>query len=199
MDKLSLMNLVNAVSENPLKTDAIRKIEPYTNDTDVLDAMCREAIETDSHRVRKAMIKTLKCNGDQANRRFSHIARCAKDPTDRRWALINLSLMECPNAKEAVLQGLKDPHRSVRIAAAFNAGLYCDTDVVNALELFFERHRPLLVLDGVCQAVKPLLPLMKKLGRVYSQYYRHDDKKAEEKNALKMRMSTRFMNKYGEI
>ena len=64
--------------------------------------------------------------------------------------MINLSLVECPNAKEAVIQGLKDPHRSVRIAAAFNAGLYCDSDVVNALELFFERHRPLLVLDGVC-------------------------------------------------
>ena len=193
MEKLLLIEQVNGVSEDRVKIDAVRQLGPYIDDAEVLDGLCREAIETDSHRVREALIKTLKCNGDQANRRFSHIARCAKDPTDRRWALINLSLMECPNAKEAVLQGLKDPHRSVRIAAAFNAGLYCDTDVVNALELFFERSRPLFVLDGVCQAVKPFLPLMKRLSKIYGEYYHHDDiKNRGEQRAQKENVNPVF-------
>ena len=175
MNKHSLMNLVNTVSEDNLKIDAVHWLGPYIDDAEVLDVLCREAIETDGHLVREALIKTLKGNQDEANQRFSRISIFAKDPTHRRWGLINLSLMECRNAKEAVMQGLRDPHRSVRIAAAFNTGLYCDRDVVNALELFFERNRPLFVFDGVCQAVKPLIPLMKKLGKIYSEYYRHDE------------------------
>ena len=184
MDKRSLINLINTVSEDPLKIDAIRRIGPSINDPDVLDELCREAIETDNHRVREALIKTLKGNEDEANRRFAVTASCAKNPTHRRWALINLSLMECRDAKNAVMQGLQDPHRSVRIAAAFHAGLYCDSDALNAFELFFERDRPLLVIDGVCQAVKPLLPLMKKLSRLYSEYYHHHEPTSrEEKHA----------------
>jgi len=179
MDKRSLINLVNTVSEDHLKINAIRQLDPNINDAKVLDALCREAIETDIHRVRDALIRTLKGNQDEANRRFSQIAICAKDPTHRRWALINLSLMECQDAKEAVMQGLRDTHRSVRFAAAFNAGLYYDSDVVNALELFFERNRFLLVLDGLCQAGKPLLPLIKKVKKIYNEYYHYEDTKGD--------------------
>jgi len=177
MEKLELIKLLNEVSEDHLKVDAIRRLGLYINDAKVLDALCREAIKTDSHRVREALIKTLKGNQEEANRHFSRIAICAKNPSHRRWALINLSLMECCYAKEAVMQGLRDTHRSVRFAAAFNAGLYYDSDVVNALELFFERNRFLLVLDGLCQAGKPLLPLIKKVKKIYSEYYRYDDTK----------------------
>jgi hypothetical protein len=177
MDKRSLINLVDSFSVSNLKINAIRPSGALIRDAKVLDTLCREAIETDSHRFREALIKILKSNPDEANRRFSEIAICAKDPTHRRWALINLSLMECDDAKEAVIQGLRDTHRSVRFAAAFNAGLYTDSDVVNALELFFERNRFLLVLDGLCQAGKPLLPLIKKVKKIYSEYYRYDDTK----------------------
>lgn len=142
MKKRLLIEQVNDVSEDREKIDAVRQLGLYIDDAEVLDVLCREAIETDSHRVREALIKTLKGNQDEANRLFSHIASCAKDSTHRRWALIDLSLMECSNANEAVMQGLRDPHRLVRIAAAFNAGLYCDSDVVNALELFFNVTDP---------------------------------------------------------
>ena len=179
MNKLELMIRLNEVSEDHFKVDAIRQLGPYIEDPKVLDALCREAIETDSHRVREALIKTLKANPEEANRRFSRIAICAKNPTHRRWALINLSLMECCYAKEAVMQGLQDTHRSVRFAAAFNAGLYYDSDVVNALELFFERHRFLLVLDSVRQVGKPLSPLIKKLKKIYNEYYHHEDTKGD--------------------
>ena len=180
MDKLELMKLLNEVSEDHLKLRAIHRLGPHINDAQVLDALCHEAIETVSPCVRDELIRTLKSNRGEANRRFSRIAIRAKDPTHRRWALINLSLMECDDAKKAVIQGLRDPHRLVRFAAAFNAGLYYDSDVVNALELFFERNRFLLVVDGLCQAGKPLLPLIKKAKRIDRDYNHYDDTKGEE-------------------
>ena len=180
MDKLELIKLLNEVSEDHLKVSTIRRLGLHINDAKVLDALCHEAIETVSPCVRDELIRTLKSNRGEANRRFSRIAIRAKDPTHRRWALINLSLMECDDAKEAVIQGLRDPHRLVRFAAAFNAGLYYDSDVVNALELFFERNRFLLVVDGLCQAGKPLLPLIKKAKRIDRDYNHYDDTKGEE-------------------
>lgn len=174
MNQRSLMSLVNKISEENLTIDAILQLGPYIDDPNVLDALCREAVETDDHLIREALIKTLKGCPEEANRRFATIACAANNPAHRRWGLINLSLMECRNAKEAVMQGLRDPHRSVRIAAAFNAGLYCDSDVVNALELFFERDRSLFVVDGLGQAAKPFIPLMKKLGKLFVAYYRSD-------------------------
>ena len=180
MDKFEWMKLLIETSEDHLKINAICQLGPYIDDSMVLDALCREAIETDSHRVREALIKTLKSNQVEANRRFSQFAICAKDPAHRRWALINLSLMECHYAKEAVMQGLRDTHRSVRFAAAFNTGLYYDSDVVNAFEMFFERNRFLLVLDSLRQTGKPFLPLIKRLKKIYSEYYHHKDTKGAQ-------------------
>ena len=182
MDKRSLINLVNTVSEDHLKINAIRQSGPYIKDPKVLDRLCREAIETNNHRFREALIKTLKGSPDEANRRFSQIALCAKDPAHRRWALINLSLMACRDAKEAVMQGLRDSHRSVRIAAAFNVGLYDDSDMVNAFEIFFERNRFSLVLDGLRQATKPFLPLIDKAKKTFNEYYHFDDNRGVADN-----------------
>lgn len=170
-------------SEGRSKIDAVCRLDPHFNDDDVLDLLVREAIDTDSRRVREAAIKTLKENPIEANRRFCRIARCSENPTDRRGALICLSLMECRNAKTAVLQGLNDPHRSVRIAAAVHIGLYNDPDVIDAFELFFERDRPFFIMDGVCSAFKPLVPLMKKIGKTCGRRLGHHDL-TEAPNAL---------------
>lgn len=180
MDKGLLIDLVDTASEDYLKIDIIRQLGPHINDAKVLDALCREAIETGSHRVRDALIQMLKGNPEEANRRFSQIAIWAKYPAHRRWALINLSLMECRDAKEAVIHGLRDMHRSVRIAAAFNTGLYDDHDVVNAFELFFERNRFWLVLDCLRHASNPLLPIVEKVKKIYGEYYHCEDTKGED-------------------
>jgi len=110
----------------------------------VLDHLCKVAVETDFFDVREALIETLKDNADEANRRFIGYAIQSTDPSKRRRALMNLSLMECRNAKEAILQGLRDSFIEVRIAAAFYAGFYDDEDVLTALEHFFEIH----TIDG---------------------------------------------------
>ena len=180
MDKGLLIDLVDTASEDYFKINVIRQLEPYINDAKVLDAMCLEAIQTDSHRVREALIKILKGKPVEANRRFSQIAICANYPAYRRRALTNLSLMECRDAKEAVMHGLSDMHRSVRIAAALNTGLYNDRDVVNALELFFERNRFWLVLDGLRQAGNPLLPLREKVKKIFREYYHYEKTKGED-------------------
>ena len=175
MDKQMLMDLVGQNSEERSKIDACRRLCPYIHDPDVLEALCREAIANDSFRVREAAIQALKEDPEAANRRFCRIARRSPNPARRRWALICLSLIACRNAKAAVLQGLNDPHRSVRTAAAFNAGLYCDPDVLNALELFFERDRPLFVMDGLCAAVKPFVPMMKRIGETCRRRLGHGE------------------------
>ena len=184
MDKQSLIDRINEHSEERSKIDVIGKLTPFVDEVDVLAALCREAVETDSHHVRETVIKALKGNPEAANRRFCWMARCSENPIHRRWALICLSLMECRNAKAAILQGLNDSHRSVRVAAVFHVGLYSDPDLLNAFELFFERDRPLFVMEGVCEAVKPFVPLMKKMGKIYSRYLRHDERTVENRNAL---------------
>jgi hypothetical protein len=64
------------ISEDHLKTNAIHPSGPHIKDAKVLDALCREAIETDNHRFREALIQILKSNPDEANRRFSQMALC---------------------------------------------------------------------------------------------------------------------------
>ena len=180
MNKQSLMVLLNTVSEDNSTIDTILQLGPYIDDEKVVDVLFRKAIETDDYLVREALIKTLKGNPYEANRRFTRIAICAKDPIYRRWAFINLSLMGCSNAKDAVMQGLRDPQRSVRIAAALNIGLYCESDVVNELELFFERNRHFLVFDSFCRAVKSLWSLIIKFKRHYRDNFHCDDTKTRK-------------------
>ena len=54
---------------------------------------------------------------------------------------MNLNLMGCREAIDAVISGLYDPNASVRKAAAMSAGLYDDKNVQIALEHYFETHR----------------------------------------------------------
>ena len=78
------------------------------------------------------------------------------------------------------MQGLRDMHRSVQIAAALNTGLYNDRDVVNALELFFERNRFWLVLEVLRQASNTLLPLIEKAKKIFGEYYHYEETKGED-------------------
>ena len=116
----------------------IRQVE---TDGKVLDLLCKNAVETRHYDIREALINLLKNNSEEANLRFVDYALHSSDSGHRRWALVNLGLMECRTAKEAVLKGLQDPDVEVRMAAALNAGLYSDKDVLKALEHFFETSR----------------------------------------------------------
>ena len=63
--------------------------------------------------------------------------------------------MECRTAQDTALHGLLDRDRTVRRAAAENAGLYTEAAIRSALEDFYEKHRLDLVLECLRQGIKP--------------------------------------------
>lgn len=120
---------------------AARRLSHLTEDPEVMDALCATAVRTVDYRLREVLIGILKASPAGASMRFIDYAMWASIPAVRQFALLNLSLLECRDAKFAVINGLRDPDASVRRAAALNAGLYKDQGVINALEHYFERHR----------------------------------------------------------
>jgi hypothetical protein len=136
---------------------AAHRIRQVATDSSVLDLLCKAAVETKHYDVREALIDILKNNREKANKRFIDYALHSPNANRRRWALINLSLMECRTAKKAVLEGLKDPQKKARIAAALDAGLYGDQEVLAALEHFFTTNRFACVLGFTDLMVKEFL------------------------------------------
>ena len=147
------LNLLMGFAENRKKIDIARRMEPFTDDSRVMDVLCTTAIYTDHHALREVLLDVLKTNPAGAFVRFSDYALWSKDPVARKHALINLSLMGCRKAQDAVISGLYDPDASVRQAAAMSAGLYDDIGVRAALERYFENHWFELTLSFIADGV----------------------------------------------
>ena len=165
MEKKNLLHLLINTSDEDAQINAARCLHKYAFDRGVLNILCTVAVEAISGKLRDALIKTLKLNPEEANRWFKNCAMNSPEPVQRRRALISLSLMECHTAKEAVIQGLQDPHRSVRIGAALNAGLYNDKDVTKALENYFEKKPLDLALESFAEAVKKVWHKRRRVDR----------------------------------
>ena len=165
MDKKKLLKILITAADEDAQIDAARLLKKYTRDHDVLNLLCATVVEAISDKLRDALIKTLKLNPEETNRWFKNCAMNSPGPAQRRRALIALSLMECKTANEAVIQGLNDPNRSVRVGAALNAGLYYDKDVIKALENYFEK-RPLdFTLESFVGAIKKVRSKKKGIKR----------------------------------
>lgn len=143
-------------SDSREKIKAVRALAPFTDDLRVMEALCEAAVTTTSHRLREHLIEALKFNPAGACMRFAEEALWSPTPSRRQWALVNLSLLDCREASEAVIHGLNDPHASVRRAAAMSAGLYDDAEVLRALERYFEKHRFELTLSFIGAGVNAL-------------------------------------------
>ena len=141
MDLQYRLNQLMGFEDNLTKMETARQLEPFTDDSRVMDVLCTAAVYTDHHGLREVLLKVLKTNPKGAYIRFSDYVLWSKDPVARKYALINLSLMECQEAPDAVISGLFDPDASVRKAAAMSAGLYEDKSVDMALEHYFESYR----------------------------------------------------------
>lgn len=165
MEKKALLNLLLNNSDENSQIDAARRLNEYICDRGVLNFLCRAAVEAISGKLRDALIKTLKLNTEEANRWFKNCAVNSPYPAKRRRALIALSLMDCQTAKEAVIQGLQDPNRSVRVGAALNARLYYDKDVLKALENYFEKNPLDFTWESFSVAVKKLRYKKRKIDR----------------------------------
>ena len=135
---------------------AARALAPFTDDRRVMEALCDAAVTTASQKVREALIEVLKVSPARACQRFSDFALWSGNPSRRKWALVNLSLMACRTAKNAVISGLSDPHASVRRAAAMSTGLYDEKDVLDAQERYWRRHRCSLTLAFIGEGIAAL-------------------------------------------
>ena len=133
------------------KIRAVDQLKPHLDNCLVLTALCCASLKTDSARLREHLIAALRSAATIANLCFKHAAERSNCARTRRWAFLNLSMMGCRTAKQAVIAGLNDPKREVWEAAALNIGLYQDHDYLLEVERFFERHRFHFAKIGICQ------------------------------------------------
>jgi len=156
MDLQPYFKVLSGPARTRKKIQAVGFLAPLTKDPKVMDALCDAAISTTDHHLRTVLIDALKENSSGANLRFSDTALHSDDPVQRKWALVNLSLMGCGEANEVVISGLKDLDASVRKAAAMSTGLYRDEAVINAFERYFEKNRFGLTVSFVSEGVREL-------------------------------------------
>lgn len=149
---------------------AIGRLSRFVSDMNVLDILCRTAVDTPSPSVRDAAIDILKANADDANLRFSEIATESLNPARRRWAFICLSRMDCRTAGEAVLKGLQDPSKPVQRAAAMNAGLYAAPEMIEAFKLYFVNNESAFVQEATYRVWE--LTRSDRFGKVRRRRYR---------------------------
>ena len=150
MNKHQLVHTLRCDSGHAEKISAARQLQAHLCDIDVIRALCFESIKTDSHKLRACIIGILKNRSHLANKCFAYIAMHARRTGVRKWALVNLSLMECVDAKEAVIKGLSDTSKAVQSAAALNIGLYHDPEFQKEVERFFKKNRLEYVIFNLC-------------------------------------------------
>ena len=145
-----LIHTLRCDGDHAEKLSAARQLQAHLCDIDVIRALCFESIKTDSHKLRACIIGILKNRSHIANRCFAYIAVHGRRTAVRKWALVNLSLMECNDAKEAVIKGLRDTSKAVQGAAALNIGLYHDPEFQKEVERFFKKNRLEYVIFNLC-------------------------------------------------
>lgn len=150
MKKQAMIYALKHESDETKRLSIVRKLRGYLDEIDVIRALCQICVQTDSHKLRTSIIELLKAREAIANQYFAYIAIYAKRDDVRKWALVNLSLMECRHAKLAVTRGLRDASSSVQKAAAMNIGLYNDPDFVKEVENYFQRNHLDIMLYSIC-------------------------------------------------
>ncbi len=146
-----LLEVLQTAEDEATAIAAIRQLARHLTNGAVLNLLCAFAVATENTTIREALITAFKAHADKVATRFVHFFNRSRSPKVRRWALINLGLLEYRAAPEAVLEGLLDTDKSVRMAAATNAGLYDDPAILSALEDFYEKHRLDLVKECLQQ------------------------------------------------
>lgn len=159
MNKEKLINQLRHALQERDKLEAVYCLEPFMDDPMVLESLCATAIENIDHRLREALIGKLKKVSEMANQYFMKCAVDSPNTVQRCWSLVNLSLLGCRSAKEAVLTGLKDSAKSVRIAAAFNVGLYDDEELQEMLDKFFAELEAASFAEQTCADINQSLIL----------------------------------------
>ncbi len=166
-----LLNRFLAVNDVSMQIEILHQLTPFISERCLMEALCRVAMETDSYRLREALIEKLKLHPTKANRCFIENAWPGENLIRRRGALICLGLMGCTTAREVVLEGLHARSFAVRLAAALNTGLYNDKNALEAFERFFEQNRLNLCFNFVRE-----IPEMSKLKNTVAPNHKAPDR-----------------------
>lgn len=162
MNPQDCLNLLTGPADHRAKMEAARSLATLVKESQVMDVLCKAAVTTTHRGLRDVLLDVLKANPAGACKRFSDIALQAKDPAKRKHALTNLRLLDCREAKQAVIGGLYDPVASVRKAAAMSAVGYGDRSVHMALEHYFESRRFEHVLSLIINGMNAILNKVKR-------------------------------------
>ena len=154
MGKNMLLQILQTAEDEPAAIMAIRQLERFLTDPEMVNLLCAYVVGTENLNIRQTLVATLKCRAEEAAARLVFFVKRSRNPIVRQRALASLAMMECRSASEAVLLGLMDSDRRVRMAAASNAGLYDDPPILRALEDFYEKHRLTLVMESLAQAAE---------------------------------------------
>jgi hypothetical protein len=131
--------------------------------------LCVVAIETMDNEVRYAILDLLKTQfAKKASDLFADYAANGTD-RQRKWAFVNLSLLECGTKRDLVLKGLKDPVASVRGAAALNAGLYNDDVFVKGIVDYFQNHKHDKLQEFISRTSEKVIQGLKKTKSKYNK------------------------------
>jgi hypothetical protein len=143
MDIHSDLARLHRGSDETAQLAAIKQLSPHAQESLVFDALCAVALKTANATIRHNIIRLLKPQTEKACHRFTQAAENTPSPQERRWALVNLSLLNCRSieAQTAIRNGLNHPDFESQQAAVMSTGLFEDPDFLMEVERFMERNR----------------------------------------------------------
>jgi hypothetical protein len=162
--KMDLKKLLIEITKNvDMQHDELIEFVQNPGSDDLIEKLCVVAIETMDNEVRCAILDLLKTQFvKKASDLFADYAANGTD-RQRKWAFVNLSLIECGTKRDHILKGLKDPVASVRRSAALNVGLYHDDVFVSGIVDYFENQRRDLLRELVIRASEKVIQRLRKL------------------------------------
>jgi len=151
----SVVEQLKDSTNEAVQIDAVNRLRDHLDVDYIFKVLCITSVTMISAKVREAILAALCTNADQANDWFVRAARNTNNPTSRRLALLNLSLLESRSAeaRAVVLQGLKDPDPNIQHAAALCAGLFDDVAFLKEVGRFLERNRFAIACTGFQRAM----------------------------------------------
>lgn len=142
---------------------AVRRLRTVQDLPEVTAALCLTAVDTQRQPLRAALMAALKDN-PRAEAYFLGVAGGEGPVYLRKWALLNLSLMNSQRAREVVLAALRDPFESVRRAAAYHVAHYADEEAKSAFINYFEANRSSYLKGFLAQLCLPLRQLYREVS-----------------------------------
>ena len=167
MDWQPLFEQLHDDKDEASQLNAVSQLTPHAGNFLVFEKLCGVALKTLNSSVRNRIIGALIPQTDRACRRFCQAASSATCADTHRWALVNLSLLNCrtPESENAIHKGLNHPNFEINKAAALSIGLFNTPDFLLDVERFMERNRFNFTQDNLRTMAFKIADFMRKYSR----------------------------------